>query len=161
MYTVHIDFNKRLAKMQEAVKRNDLDVLIGSRLKTITHACGAFCPWRSAVIIPASGEIWLVTPSMDAKRLQQEGWLKNVEGYGRLTLGETIIHRLKAMKLEGGRIGYETGSSAYLPEGYLSQGEYQELLAGLPQAKFVNTPQIIDDLAMVKEEAEVRLMRQA
>ena len=44
MYTVHIHFTKRLAKVQEAIKKHNLDALIGTRLKTITHVCGAFCP---------------------------------------------------------------------------------------------------------------------
>jgi len=161
MYTVHIDFSRRLARMQEAVKRQNLDVLIGTRLKTITHACGAFCPWRSAVIIPAAGEIWLITPSMDMNRLRQEGWLVNVEGYGRRTLMETVIRRVKELKLENSRIGYESGSSAYLPEGYLTLWEYQELREGLPGSTLDNAVVVVDDIAMVKEEPEVRLMRQA
>lgn len=161
MYTVHINFPKRLAKMQEAVKNSDIDVLVGTRLKTITHACGAFCPWRSAVIIPANGEIQLIPPSMDAERLRQESWLENVQGYGRLTLTQTIVECLKELGLSGGRIGYESGSSVYLPEGYITEAELQELKTGLPEAEFFNRDTIIDRLARVKEEEEIQLMRQA
>ena len=85
MYTVHMDHTGRLAKMQAAVAEAGLDVLVGTRLKSVTHACGAFCPWRSTVIIPATGkgEITLICPSMDVNRLQQEGWLRRVVGRGR------------------------------------------------------------------------------
>jgi Xaa-Pro aminopeptidase len=161
VYTVHINFPKRLVKVQEAIKKHHLDVLIGTRLKTITHVCGAFCPWRSAVVIPASGEIILIPPSMDANRLAQEGWLERVEGYGKFTLVETIIRKIRSLGLDQGRIGFESGSSAYIAEGYLSFWEYQELQKGLPKATLINAVEIFDQLTMVKEEAEVRLMRQA
>lgn len=161
MFTVHINFPKRLTKMQEAVKNADIDVLIGTRLKTITHACGAFCPWRSAVIIPANGEIQLIPPSMDAQRLRQEGWLNNVQGYGRATLMQTITRCLNELGLNESRIGYESGSSVYLPEGYITEAELQELKNGLPEAEFLNKDGIIDRLSMVKEEEEIQLMRQA
>jgi Xaa-Pro aminopeptidase len=161
MYTVHIDFGKRLAGMQAAVKKENIDVWIGTRLKTIAHACGAFCPWRSAVVIPAEGGILLIPPSMDAERLRQEGWLENVQGYGRRTLMQTIIGYLKSNGLGGSRIGYESGSSVYLAEGYITHAELQELENGLPDAEFFNKDGIIDRLAMVKEDAEIKLMRQA
>ncbi len=161
MYTVHIDFTKRLQKMQARIKKENVDVLIGTRLKTVTHASGVFCPWRSAVIIPTKGELYLVSLAFDVNRLRQEGWLKNVEGYGRISLMETVVNRIKKLGLEKARIGYECGSSPYLPDGYIALSEYQELIKALPDAAFVNVSNIIDDLTMVKEEEEVRLMRQA
>jgi len=161
MYTVHIDFRKRLGKVKDTLKQEGVDVLVGTRLKTVTHVCGAFCPWRSAVVIPAEGEIQLVPPSMDANRLLQESWLDNVVGYGRFTMMETVIRRIKELDLETSTIGFETGSSAYLPEGYMSVSEYQELVRAFPEARIVSSTHIIDRLTMVKEEAEIRLMRKA
>jgi len=99
MYTVHMDFRKRLQKMQDTVRARGLDLLVGTRLKTVTHACGAFCPWRSAVVIPGEGEIQLICPSMDTARLRQESWLDEVEGYGRYSLMEIVIMRIKELGL--------------------------------------------------------------
>jgi Xaa-Pro dipeptidase len=163
MYTVHIDFRKRLEKMQRAVTDEGMTVLVGSRLKTITHACGAFCPWRSAVIIPSAGkgEVELVCPTMDVNRLRDEGWLENVTGYSRLPLMETVAQRLKKLDLAHGKIGYEDGSSVYLPEGNITFQEYRTLAENLPEAELADAYYIIDKLAMVKEDAEVQLMRQA
>jgi len=161
MYTVQIDFRKRLNTMQKAVEAQGLDVLVGTRLKTVTHACGAFCPWRSAVVIPAKGEVQLLCPSMDSTRLRQEGWLKNVEGYGRDSLTDKIVFRIRELGLDRGRVGYEDGSSPYLPDGYITKYEYEALRRGLPEAELVDAYRIIDDLTMVKEDEEVRLMRQA
>jgi Xaa-Pro aminopeptidase len=161
MYTVHIDFRKRLEKMQEAVKKKSLDLLVGTRLKTVTHACGAFCPWRSAVVIPAEGDIQLICPSMDANRLRQESWLDEVEGYGRYSLMKLVIMKIEELGLSKGKIGYEDGSSLYLPEGFITKHEYEELRQGLPEADLVDAYKIIDDLTLVKEDEEIRLMRQA
>jgi Xaa-Pro aminopeptidase len=58
-------------------------------------------------------------------------------------------------------VGYEDGTSPYLPEGFITKREYETLFHGLPEAELVDAYQIIDDLTMVKEDAEVRLMRQA
>jgi Xaa-Pro dipeptidase len=98
---------------------------------------------------------------MDANRLRQEGWLKNVEGYGQTTMMEKVVERVKRLGLESARIGYESGSSAYLPEGFITHAEYQEMVNGLPNGNFVDSYKIMDELTLVKEEEEVRLMRQA
>ena len=161
MYIVHIDFRKRLARVQDALKQDGIDVLAGTRLKTITHVCGAFCPWRSAVVVPAEGEIQLVPPTLDATRLLQESWLDNVVGYSHVTMMETVIRRILELGLEKGTIGFETGSSSYLAEGYLSVSEHQDLVQAFPEANIVDATHIIERLTMVKEEAEVQLMRQA
>ncbi|HJP20081.1 MAG: Xaa-Pro peptidase family protein [Alphaproteobacteria bacterium] len=161
MYTVHIDYVSRLAAMQQAVREAGLAALVGTRLKTVTHACGAFCPWRSTVLVPAEGEIELICPGMDAMRLEQEGWLKRVVGYSRRPMMEIVADRLEALGLAEARIGFEDGSSVYLPEGFISRAEYEALETALPGAELVDAYRIIDALTMVKEDAEVRLMRQA
>ena len=94
MYTVHIDYVSRLAAMQQAVREAGLAALVGTRLKTVTHACGAFCPWRSTVLVPAEGEVELICPGMDAMRLEQEGWLSRVYGYSRQPMMEMVGDRL-------------------------------------------------------------------
>ncbi len=161
MYTVHMRFTERINRIQKALKDRNVDVLIGTRLKTVTHASGVFCPWRSAVVIPAHGEIHLISIGIDVNRLRQEGWLKNVEGYGQITMMKKIFEIIKRLGLESATIGYESGSSAYLPEGFITHSEYQEMVERLPNGKFVDAHKIMDDLTMVKEDEEVRLMRQA
>jgi Xaa-Pro aminopeptidase len=147
--------------MQAAVAEAGLDALIGTRLKTVTHACGAFCPWRSAVVIPAQGEVTLICPSMDAIRLRQEGWLRRVVGYSRDSMMATAAAQIAELELAGGRLGIEDGASVYLPEGFITRVEYNDLAAALPEAELVDGHPIIDRLTLVKEDAEIRLMRQA
>ncbi len=158
---VHINFQKRLAAFQAELRRQDVDVLVGTRLKTITHMSGAFVPWRSAVVVPADGEIQLITIGMDVLRILDEGWLANVAGYGRHSLMEMVIQRIRDLGLQKCRIGVEDGYSCYLPEGTITHLEHRMLEDAFPEATIVNLTPAIDRFMLVKEPEQIQLMRQA
>jgi hypothetical protein len=40
----YINFPRRIAAFQEALRREGVDVLVGTKLKTITHLSGGFVP---------------------------------------------------------------------------------------------------------------------
>ena len=158
---VHINYQKRLAAFQREMQRQNVDVLVGTRLKTITHMSGAFVPWRSAVIVPAEGEIQLITIGMDAPRIINEGWLTNVVGYSRQSLMEMVVQRIRDLGFQSGRIGVEDGYSCYLPEGTITHLEHRMLEDGCPDAAIVNLTPAIDRFMLVKEPEQIHLMRQA
>jgi len=161
---LHIRYEDRLRRIQAALRERDLDVLVGTRLNTVTHVSGTFCPWRSAVVVPAQGEIQLVTLMMDAARVEDETWLGNVTGYGPFPgqgFVETIVKHIEDLGCEGGTIGIESGASAYLPDGFITLAEYQALGRALPRATLVNAYDIMARMTLIKEEEEVKLMRQA
>lgn len=158
---VHIKFEKRLAAFQQEMRRNEIDVLVGTRLKTITHVSGAFVPWRSVVVVPAEGEIQLITVGMDAARILEEGWLANCVGYGRHPMMEMVVQRIRELGHAAGRIAVEDGYSWYLPEGTITHLEYKMLQDGCPDATIVNLTQAIDRLMLIKEPEQIQLMRQA
>jgi Xaa-Pro aminopeptidase len=74
---------------------------------------------------------------------------------------EKVIEGIKALGFSEGTIGYEDGSSPYLPEGFITKYEYEMLLEGLPNGTFIDAYKIFDELTMVKEIEEIHLMRQA
>ncbi len=161
---VYINFPKRIKQIQDALAEKGIDVLIGTRLKTITHWSGGFVPWRSAIIIPAEGEVQLITPLLDSGRLADESWLDNVVGYGALPgidFLDMIKMRIDAIGKDGGTIGYEDGTTNYLPEGFITNYELESLKKIFSSAEFVNAAEITDKLCLVKEPEEIRLMRQA
>ena len=43
----YIDFPQRVKYIQEAMGEQDIDVYLGSRLRTLSWVLDAFCPWRS------------------------------------------------------------------------------------------------------------------
>jgi Xaa-Pro aminopeptidase len=163
MFT-HIKYAERLARIREALKLRKIDCLVGTRLKTITHVSGAFVPWRSVAVIPAESEPRLITLMLDAERVRDDSWLSIVIPYGPIAGGgfvESICNQISDLGLEKGTIGIESGSSSYLPEGYITLAEYEELRHRLPEANLVNATDVFDQLTLIKEDEEVKLMRQA
>lgn len=158
---VYIDHAKRIRLLQEELQRNGVDVLVATRLKTITHVTGAFVPWRSAAIIPAKGDIHVFTVSMDAVRVAEEGWIKNVVGYGRIPMMEMVGRRLNEMGYQGAHVAVEDGYSWYLPEGNITHEEYLILERACPKAKITNITHQIDRHMLLKEPEQIQLMRQA
>ncbi len=160
----HINFPRRIQRFQEELRRSGVDVLIGTKLKTITHLSGGFVPWRSAIIVPAQGELQLITSALDAARLAEETWLDNVVGFGGLPgldFIDRIVARIRELGLENSTIGIESGTSNYLPDGFITLYEFEKIREALPQANFVNAVQLMDRFTLVKEPEEIKLMRQA
>ncbi len=158
---VYIDFPRRIRALQDALRQANIDVLVGTRLKTITHVSGTFVPWRSAAVIPADNEIRLFTVSMDAVRVAEEGWLTDVVGYARVPMMERVAERIADLGRARGRIGIESGYSWYLPEGNITLEEYQILQRCCPDAEIVNVTHLTDRIMLIKEPAQIELMRQA
>lgn len=161
---VYINFPRRIKQIQEELVKRGIDVLVGTRLKTITHWSGGFVPWRSAIIIPAKGEPTLITPLLDFMRLKEESWIEDVTGYGALPgidFFDMIKMKIEPFAKEGGTIGIEDGTTNYLPEGFITHHEYETLKKLFPQAELVNAVEITDRLCIIKEPQEIKLMRQA
>ena len=161
---VHIKYAERLERVREALRQKGIDCLVGTRLKTITHVSGAFVPWRSVVVIPAESEPRLITLMLDMERVKDDSWLNTVLPYGPLPgMGfiESVVNQVADLGLEKGKIGIESGASSYLPDGYITLAEYEELRHRLPDAEIINAADIFDKLTLIKEDEEVKLMRQA
>ena len=160
----YINFPRRIARFQEELREAGIDVLVGTKLKTITHLSGGFVPWRSCVIVPAEGELQLITSALDASRLAEESWLDNVVAYGALPgidYLDMIALRLNDLGLSAGTIGIESGTSNYLPDGFITLYEYEQLRERFPEATFVNAVGLMDRFTLVKEAEVIKLMRQA
>jgi len=148
----YIDFAERVRALQEAMAGAGIDVYLGSRLRTLSWLLDAFCPWRSFVVVPPQGLPTAVTFVIDAARVADDSWLDEdqVLGYGPMGGQDqvSVLRDLMAPHLPGGkgRIGIETGMGTYLPEGHLTQFEYQALQAALPGAHLANAHELIDRL---------------
>jgi Xaa-Pro aminopeptidase len=163
----YIDFAARIKKIQGEMAKAGLDVYLGSRLRTLSWTLDAFCPWRSYIVIPREGMPTAFTFVIDAARVADDTWLDedNVRGYAPMggqdqitQIADYIIEDLLAGK---GRIGYETGLSNYLPEGNLTQYEYEAFKAALPEATFINAHYIVDQLSLIKDEGTINRFREA
>ena len=64
-----IDFPARIKSIQAAMTKENIDLYLGSRLRTLSWTLDAFCPWRSFVVIPAEGLPTAFTFVIDAARV--------------------------------------------------------------------------------------------
>ncbi len=162
-----VDSAGRIRDIQAEMGRQGIDVYLGSRLRTLSWTLDAFCPWRSFVVIPREGVPTAVTFVIDAARVADDSWLDedHVLGYGPMggqdqisVLGNLIQRHLRNRQ---GVVGIESGMATYLPEGNLTQYEYESLTAALPDAHFRNAHDIVDRLSLIKDEGTVNRFREA
>jgi Xaa-Pro dipeptidase len=161
---VYIDYGRRLARIREEMSVLDIDVFIGTRVKSVTYTAGAFIPWRSAVIIDRDGHVELVTMLIDHARMLSESWLGNITPYAPipgLDLFDMVVSRIREKGWEKASIGVELGHSPRGNSGFLFATEYDLLCAALPDARFVNSLSVMDRACYVKEPGEIALLRQA
>jgi len=163
----YIDFAKRIKDIQAEMANEGIDVYLGSRLRTLSWTLGAFCPWRSYVVIPQEGQPTAITFVIDASRVADDSWLdeEHVIGYGpmggqdQITLLSSLIE--PHLMSNGGVIGIESGMGTYLPEGHITHYEYECLKGALPEAQFRNVHDIVDRLSLIKDEGTINRFREA
>ena len=162
-----IDFPGRIRALQEQMRREDIAVYLGSRLRTLSWTLDAFYPWRSFVVIPGEGLPTAFTFAIDAARAADDSWLDedHVQGFAPLAgmdQIEQISQFIRELLPNGrGRLGIEDGMSNYLPEGNLTHYEYQRLRDSLPGVELVNAHTLVDRLAMIKDDGTINRFREA
>jgi len=163
----YIDFPARIRAIQAEMAKENIDVYLGSRLRTLSWTLDAFCPWRSFVVIPAEGMPTAFTFVIDAARVADDSWLDEDHVLGFVPMGgqdqiELIVDFIKDLLPGGkGRVGIESGMSNYLPEGNLTHYEYERYSDALPGCEMVNAHTIVDALATIKDEGTVNRFREA
>ena len=104
----YIDNPGRVKSIQAEMQKRNIDVYLGSRVRTMSFILDAFCPWRSYIIIPAEGLPSLFTFVIDAVRIGDETWQIN-----------TIRDILKARS----RYDYETFTFTAKKNGTVFEGK--------------------------------------
>lgn len=163
----YIDNPARVKAIQKEMKKEGIDVYLGSRIRTLTWTLDAFIPWRSYVIIPAEGLPTLFTFVIDATRLADESWLDedHVRAYapmGGMDQISAISDFIKDdLNIQKGRLGYEDGMATYTAEGNLTHYEYTHLKDALSGFEFVNAHEIVDTLSIIKDQGTINRFRKA
>ncbi|HPJ95145.1 MAG TPA: Xaa-Pro peptidase family protein [Deltaproteobacteria bacterium] len=162
---VHIDFTKRIKKIQDGMKKRGIDLFLGTRGKSVSYIGGAFIPWRSVALVSKDGDVGLNTLLMDAERIKDDSWLSDkVVGCAPLPgleLWDVTVGQIKAKGFEKATIGVEIGHSPRMIAGYLFASEYEFLKEALPHARFVNALDLMDEVTYVKDPEEIKLLRHA
>ena len=162
-----IDFPKRILEIQNEMAKKNLDVYLGSRLRTMSWTTDAFFPWRAFIVIPAQGLPTAFTFVIDAARAADDSWLDEDHVLGFAPMGgqdqiSQIADFIKDLLPTGkGRIGIESGMSNYLPEGNLTHYEYERFSEALDGYILVNAHEIIDRLALIKDTGTINRFKEA
>jgi Xaa-Pro dipeptidase len=162
-----IDFPGRVRALQAEMAKAGIDAYLGSRLRTMSWTLGAFCPWRSFVVVPSEGLPAAFTFVIDAARVADESWLGEDRVLGFAPMGgqdqiELIADFLKdLLKGRKGRIGIESGMSNYLPEGNLTHYEFERFRDALPGCELVNAHDLVDRLSLIKDAGTIARFREA
>lgn len=158
-----IDFGSRIRRLANRLGESGLGAYVGTRQASLHWVNGAFMPWRGAVIVSASGDVRTVYWSMDASRVEIEGAglpMTRFTGSGFIAAIAEVLHDMGAA---AGDIGLDLShpGAAQLAPGMLSAQEYLDLVSALPDARFVNGVDAIDDLMLIKDQAELERLREA
>jgi Xaa-Pro aminopeptidase len=162
-----IDFPWRIKTIQHEMKKDGVDVYLGSRLRTLSWTTDAFFPWRSYIVIPSDGMPTAFTFVIDAARAADESWLDTDHVLGFAPMGGqdqiTAVSDLVKSYLpeSGGVVGVEAGMSNYLPEGNLTHYEYEAFKDALAGHELVNALDIVDRLSVLKDEGTINRFRKA
>jgi Xaa-Pro aminopeptidase len=118
-------------------------------------------------VIPPAGLPTAFTFVIDAARVADDSWLDQDHVLGYAPMGGqdqiTLLADCVKRSLKGGRgvVGIESGMAPYLPEGNLTQFEYESLRAALPDASFKNAHDILDELSLIKDAGTINRFREA
>ena len=162
-----VDIKKRIDDIQAGMRARDIDVYLGSRIRTMSFITDAFVPWRSYMVIPAEGEPTIFTFVIDATRLLSETWMDedHVRGYfgaGGADQIDSIQYFIEEeLDIKKGRLGYETGMATYTAEGWLTHYEYEKFSEALPGFEFINAHDIVDQASLIKDEGTINRFREA
>ncbi len=160
----NVDYRGRLAKIQGRMDDQGLDALVATRLSTVGYVFGGFVPWRSVAIIPRQGEPELYVVGLDAERLKDDCFFKNVNltaPFPGMTIWDQALSYLRARGLENGAIGVELGHSPIRIETFLLASEQELLRGAFPEASLVSATDLMNDLFLIKDEAEIESFRRA
>jgi Xaa-Pro dipeptidase len=159
-----VDHEGRLKKIQAKMEEQNVDVLIATRLSTVGYVFGAFVPWRGVAVIPRQGDPQLYVAGLDSERVKDDSYFKNVNAVAPLpgmTMWDQIVSYLRARGLDKGPIGVELGHSPIRIETFLLASEYEILRDAFPQASFENATHLLNEIFIIKDEAEIESFRRA
>ncbi len=159
-----INYASRIKRMQKKMEEMDIDVLIGTRIVSVTFVSGAFVPWRAAALVSRDGHVELINFLIDHERVKAESWLEQVTAYAPLPgmdMLDMAVLQIKAKGWDKGKIGVELGHSPRGNTGYLAATEYDLLKENLPHATFVNANAVVDQAGYIKDPHEIMVMKQA
>jgi len=156
------DFEGRLARLQASMTEAGVKGAVLTTQGTITYYSGAFCPWRSALVLGLTGEPTLVTMAYDAYRIRTLTWVNEVVGCqagGRSGFVAKVVSALQDHGISEGPLGVEL-ETGHVP-GVITAKEMLDLQEALPRIRLQNILDEAVEIMVIKEDYEIEQMRRA
>ena len=114
------------------------------------------------VIFPADGEVTSIVqmPTFLEGWRAAQNWVADVRPRGK-TWADSVVNRLKELKLEGGRIGMDGLAGPLDPDGWLPYDVYTRLTSLLPNATIVGMDDMLEKVRSIKSAEELGVLREA
>jgi Xaa-Pro dipeptidase len=168
----HDERVRRWGRVRELMRRQQLDAIIGfpnqshwdqfqGDIRYLTHIGGH--QTEVALVFPMSGEVTAFVRGaneVDWWNIAQD-WVRDIR-ITRRSWAEPMVERMRELKLDQGRIGI-SGLSGLLraPEGTVVSGIIDKVRGALPQARFENATELLQDARSVKGLEEIAWIERA
>ena len=150
-------YRRKVAQVQEKMKERKLNALLLLDATNIIYTVGYFhlsTERPLATLIPESGDPVMFIPGLDADQVKT-WWVRDYESYfdypGPVNRVRWIFERVAKRGFDRARIGVEEPRPSRL----------HQMNVGAPKATIVDAGDLVEDLRLVKDEDEIRIMRRA
>src|SRR5689334_20521939 len=153
------EYHDRMARAQKAVASAGLDALLVTAPENICYLSGF---WTSGyhvfqgLVVPASREPFLVIRNIEVGNVDEHSWIKKAYPINNLDVAlTTLAEAMRAEGIDHGRIGVEVDGARF-------SITRTDLLGDLmPEAVFLPSLGIVDELRAVKSPTEIEYVRKA
>ena len=158
-YFDRAEYDRRLSTVRRAMVERGLDLLLLSAPENIFYLTGLdhwgyFAP--HLLMVPAEGEMTLVTRAMEKVTVANQVANARFEGHGdHETVADGFVRALAHGRHNPGRVGIEAWSAG------LPHGLARALESRLSAAEWIDAAGLVDDLRQIKSPAEQAYLRQA
>ena len=160
------EFEKRYARTRALMAEQDIDALFVTEKLNYAYFSGhrscqnPIDKIRSYMfILPKDDDPVLITMPFEVMQVEQCTYVEKIRTIGGLTgHPEFLIDTFRSLGLAGARIGAELGREQYLGTSFLAMNE---IMNGLPRARFVDASRIILEVRVIKSPAEIEYCRKA
>jgi Xaa-Pro dipeptidase len=150
-------YQRKIRQVQQEMDKRRLDALVLLRAVNVIYTTGYFhlsTERPLAALIPKSGDPVLFIPELEADQVKL-WWVRDYESYfdypGPVNRVHWILERVAHRGFGRGRIGVEEPTESRL----------KQMKLGAPQATFVPSEELIEQMRWVKDEDEIGIMRRA
>lgn len=156
------DYQGRISRLQTSFSNAGVKGAVLTTQGTVTYYSGAFCPWRSALVLGQTGDPTLITMAYDAYRIRTLTWVKDVVGsqvVGRSGFVARIVSALRDRGINEGAVGVEL-ETGHVP-GVITAREMLDLQDAMPKISLQNILDEAVEIMVIKEDYEIEQMRRA